>query len=143
MHRIIYLSTATEYLEKEQIESILKKSCAYNLEHTITGILLYIDGDFIQVLEGTKTAISILFEQIKKDKRHKGIICVINETTKNRQFSDWSMGYHTDSYQNLKNLSGFETISKNELFSYKDLAASIFLNTFIKSHRYEIVNFKS
>lgn len=139
MYRIIYLSTATQYLEKKEIDSILKKSYAYNLEHNITGILLYIDGDFIQVLEGAKSDITNLFEKIKKDKRHKGIICVINEPVKQRQLSDWSMGYYTDSYQNLKNLIGFDTITKKELFSYKDLAVTIFVNTFIKSHRYDII----
>mgnify|MGYP003643092662 CR=1 FL=1 len=141
MHRIIYLSTAIGYLEKQEIESILKKSCVYNLEKNITGILLYIDRDFIQVLEGDKNDISTLFKKIKKDKRHKGIICVINETITQRQFSDWSMGYYTDSYQNLKNLSSFYDSNKKELFGYKDQAVAIFLNTFMKSHRFDIKQF--
>jgi hypothetical protein len=141
MHRIIYLSTATHYLEKEDIDFLLKQSCEYNLKNSITGILLYIDGDFIQVLEGDKTTICFLFEKIKSDKRHKGIICVINETVQQRQFSDWSMGYYATNYQNLSKIKGFENINKEELFNYKDHTVSIFLNTFMKSHRNDMIQF--
>jgi hypothetical protein len=141
MHRIIYLSTATHYLEKEEIDSLLKQSCGYNLENNITGILLYVDGDFIQVLEGNKSIICSLFEKIKKDKRHKGVICVINGTIQQRQFSDWSMGYYATNYQNLSKIKGFENINKEELFNYKDHTVSIFLNTFMKSHRDFIIRF--
>jgi hypothetical protein len=139
MHRIIYLSTASYFLEKEDIDFLLKQSCGYNFENKITGVLLYIDGDFIQVLEGKKVIICSLFEKIKKDKRHKGVICVINNGILKRQFSDWSMGYYSDTYRNLKKLKGFENINKEELSHFKDHTASVFINTFIKSHRDAII----
>jgi hypothetical protein len=141
MHRIIYLSTASHFLEKEEIDSLLKQSCEFNLENDITGILLYVDGDFIQVLEGNKSIICSLFEKIQNDKRHKGVICVINRAIQQRQFSDWSMGYYATNYQNLSEIPGFENINKEELFNYKDHTVSIFLNTFMKSHRDFIIRF--
>jgi hypothetical protein len=141
MHRIIYLSTATHYLEEEEISTLLKQSRTFNSQNNITGLLLYIDGDFIQVLEGKKSQICFLFEKIKQDKRHKGIICVINDTITKRQFSNWSMGYHLSNYKDLKKLHGFDNISKEEFFNFKDHTAKIFLETFIKSHRDEINSF--
>jgi hypothetical protein len=141
MHRIIYLSSATHILEKEEINFLLKQSYSYNLENNITGILLYIDGDFIQVLEGSETTICSLFEKIKKDKRHKGLICVNNNSILQRQFRDWVMGYYSGSYQNLRKLHGFENFNKEELFNYKDHMVTVFLNTFMKSHRNDMIQF--
>ena len=141
MHRIIYLSTANTNLNKDEINNLLNKSNQYNVKHKITGILLYIDFDFIQVLEGSKEDVHFLFEKIKRDNRHRGIICVIDESIKKRQFSAWSMGFYSDSYQNLKDLKGFENINRALLRENKDEAVAIFLNTFLQSHRKDIIQF--
>lgn len=141
MHRIIYLSTANTDLNKDEINNLLNKSNQYNVKHKITGILLYIDFDFIQVLEGSKEDVHFLFEKIKRDYRHRGIICVIDESIKKRQFSAWSMGFYSDSYQNLKDLKGFENINRALLRENKDEAVAIFLNTFLQSHRKDIIQF--
>ena len=141
MHRIIYLSTANTDLNKDEINNLLNKSNQYNVKHKITGILLYIDFDFIQVLEGSKEDVHFLFEKIKRDNRHRGIICVIDESIKKRQFSAWSMGFYSDSYQNLKDLKGFENINRALLRENKDEAVAIFLNTFLQSHRKDIIQF--
>ncbi len=71
MLRIIYLSSSVEYLNSEEIESLLSQSREKNIENDITGLLLYADGDFLQVIEGPKVAMLDLFESIKKDSRHK------------------------------------------------------------------------
>lgn len=141
MHRIIYLSTANTDLNKDEINNLLNKSNQYNVKHNITGILLYIDFDFIQVLEGSKEDVHFLFEKIKRDYRHRGIISVIDESIKKRQFSAWSMGFYSDSYQNLKDLKGFENINRALLRENKDEAVAIFLNTFLQSHRKDIIQF--
>lgn len=141
MHRIIYLSTTNTDLNKDEINNLLYKSNQYNVKHKITGILLYIDFDFIQVLEGSKEDVHFLFEKIKRDNRHRGIICVIDESIKKRQFSAWSMGFYSDSYQNLKDLKGFENINRALLRENKDEAVAIFLNTFLQSHRKDIIQF--
>lgn len=141
MHRIIYLSTTNTDLNKDEINNLLNKSNQYNVKHKITGILLYIDFDFIQVLEGSKEDVHFLFEKIKRDNRHRGIICVIDESIKKRQFSAWSMGFYSDSYQNLKDLKGFENINRALLRENKDEAVAIFLNTFLQSHRKDIIQF--
>jgi hypothetical protein len=97
--------------------------------------LLYIEGDFLQVIEGEEDVIISLFEKIKIDSRHKGIICVFNEKVKERQFSDWSMGFHITNYEKLIKDTGFDTLSKTQLENIEDKTASILLNTFIKSNK--------
>jgi hypothetical protein len=135
MYRIIYMSSSVKLLEENEIDSLLKHSRRSNINYDITGVLLYIEGDFLQVIEGEEDVITNLFEKIKKDSRHKGIICLFSENVKEKQFSDWSMGFHITNYKKLIKDTGFDTLSRIELANIEDKTASILLNTFIKSHR--------
>lgn len=141
MHRIIYLSTAIKMMSEKELNLLLEQSRSFNLKNNITGVLLYMDGDFIQVLEGEKEVITSLFDNIKKDNRHKGIICVFDSTIKKKQFPDWSMGFEKIKYDELRKTKGFESIDKEYLTNSKDKTALIFLVTFIKSHIEKIMLF--
>lgn len=142
MYRIIYLSSAVTKLSDEEISSLLIQSRKHNTEYNITGVLVYIEGDFIQVLEGKKETILFLFEKIKNDSRHKGIICVFNDSIKERQFKDWSMGFCSLEYQNLRSIVECSSFYRREdLFNNTDKVASIFLDTFTKSHKNKIIYF--
>lgn len=121
-----------------ELDSLLVQSRFFNLKKDITGILLYMDGDFIQVLEGEKEVVNALFETIQKDKRHKGIICVFNDIIEKKQFPDWSMGFSKIKFDELKKTKEFEFINKDNLTNTKDKTALIFLQTFIKSHYNQI-----
>ena len=76
MYRIIYLSSAIDSVDETELENLLVKSRENNKLNEISGILLHIDGDFIQVLEGHKEIVTNLYNKIATDKRHKGIITV-------------------------------------------------------------------
>jgi hypothetical protein len=124
-----------------ELDSLLQKSREYNLKNNITGILLYMDGDFIQVLEGEKETLITLYDKILKDSRHKGIITVFNDFIKEKQFPDWTMGFSSIRYEELKKIKGLETINKDYLTKNKDKTALIFLQTFIKTHLNRIACF--
>ena len=135
MYELIYMSSAINKLSEEEINLLLVQARHYNIENRITGVLLYIDGDFLQVLEGIKKDIEQLFEKIKSDNRHKGIIVVYEGKKTQRQFPNWSMGFHSTSYEMLRNLSGFEDLNKRDLLNIEDKTAVSFLETFITSHK--------
>ena len=138
MYEIIYMSSATKLLSEEEVNYLLVQARHFNYVNYITGVLLYIEGDFLQVIEGHKETINALFEKIKKDKRHKGIIVVYEGEKEKRQFSDWSMGFHSSTYEKLRKVVGFEDISKSQLLNVEDKIAHSFLDTFIKSHKNKI-----
>ena len=135
MYRIIYLSAADESVSENELESLLKKSKTYNNANDITGILLHIDGDFIQVLEGDETIVSNLYDKIKIDKRHKGIIMVSRGIVDDRQFADWSMGYKATNYTEINKIDGLKEFNRSLLFSQDDKIALTFLSVFLNSHR--------
>lgn len=63
-----------------------------NRNQEITGILLYNEGTFVQVLEGPSEAVDGLLQTIERDPRHKGILELLRGELTERQFGDWSMG---------------------------------------------------
>jgi hypothetical protein len=56
-------------------------------------MLLYKDGNFMQVLEGEEAVIRALHAKIDADPRHEGVLTVMQGYQESRQFQDWSMGF--------------------------------------------------
>lgn len=139
MYRIIYLSSAVSPLSVEAINLLLKQSREFNIKNNISGVLFYIDSDFFQVIEGSKEVLITLFEKIKKDVRHKGILCVFSDNVEDNLFPDWSMGFCHSDYKKLREIAGLETINKKELFAITDQTALAFMTAFINSHRDKII----
>lgn len=54
MHQLIYLSSAAVKFTEDELKGLLIKARKKNLARELTGMLLYIEGNFIQVLEGDK-----------------------------------------------------------------------------------------
>lgn len=107
MFFIIYASSATKSFSRPELLELLTKARATNTELGITGILLYKDGNFIQVLEGEEAAVRALYTKIEKDARHAGIIVLLQGNEAERQFPDWSMGFRDLSDPDVLGLPGF------------------------------------
>ncbi len=93
MHRLIYTSTATRLLPKDELHKLMNSARRYNADARITGLLLYHDGCFLQVLEGEKDAVEACYKRICKDGRHTDYIQLANEATTHRLFSAWWMAF--------------------------------------------------
>lgn len=75
--------------------AILKTSRVYNAEHGVTGLLLYSQGKYYQVLEGEEAEVRSLFiDRISKDKRHHSITLLEEQKLEARNFPEWSMGFY-------------------------------------------------
>ena len=92
LYQIIYLSKLLEHDER-LIKNIIDRALWYNPRNDITGMMLYADGDILQVLEGPQKDVTALFEKIKRDPRHQDIFIVLDEILAARHFPEWSMGY--------------------------------------------------
>lgn len=138
MYRIIYLSSGIKIFSDEEINEILKTSRTNNLENNITGLLLYSDGNFIQILEGKKEDIEKTYGKISMDARHKNIILVSKGKIKERSFSDWEMGYSIIDPNFLKThpeINPFQLKHSANL----DVVTSTFITTFLNSFRNKIL----
>ncbi|SHJ05626.1 BLUF domain-containing protein [Algibacter luteus] len=90
---ICYISDSNESESLENIKRIYAKAKQNNLKRNITGILIYQNGNFLQVLEGDEEHVDTTYEKIKFDSRHKNIIKVINNKIEQRIFEDYNFGF--------------------------------------------------
>ena len=91
---LVYVSAATHPLDKADLLQMLREARERNQQLGVTGLLLYKDGDFIQLLEGDKATVKALFQDsIRKDPRHRNIQVLIEDEAPKRLFADWSMGF--------------------------------------------------
>lgn len=79
--------------ESAELPSILGASVRNNKLRGITGMMLYADGNILQVLEGEKEVLLQTFRTIQADLRHHGILVLIEAEIAARQFASWSMGF--------------------------------------------------
>ena len=73
-----------------QIARIGAVASERNALQDITGMLLVQQDSFLQILEGEKSRVTELFEQIKLDPRHTNVR-LLKTSTENRAFEHWSM----------------------------------------------------
>lgn len=140
LHRLIYVSAARGEVTPEQLDSILAVARKNNERAGVTGLLLFHDGSFFQVLEGPKDAVVRIFSAIESDPRHSRIIILQASDTDIRAFPRWAMGYvkaHTlrpDQQEHLVDLS--HLVGREELASLStSRSVSIQVNAFLGSFR--------
>jgi hypothetical protein len=90
---IIYTSISTEPFDDDDLLALLDASRRNNADAGLTGMLLYRDGRFFQVIEGPEEALRARMETISADPRHTRVQVLFEETLGARRFPDWSMGF--------------------------------------------------
>jgi hypothetical protein len=93
MFSLTYVSSATQLFSDQDLVQLLQQCDEKNTRLGITGMLLYKDGNFIQVLEGSDENVKLVYRSILNDQRHHGVICLLEENIAERQFPGWSMGF--------------------------------------------------
>lgn len=90
--RLLYASHSTKPVTAEVIESILEQSRKHNPQLGVTGILCQSGDTYMQVLEGGRTAVNLLYNDIVRDERHKNVVLLHYEEVAQRKFPGWTMG---------------------------------------------------
>lgn len=90
--RLLYASHSAKPVTPDVIESILEQSRKHNPRLGITGILCQSGNTFLQVLEGGRTAVNLLYNDIVRDARHKNVVVLHYEEVEQRKFAGWTMG---------------------------------------------------
>lgn len=90
---VIYHSAARGEVHDADLARLLADAREHNARLGVTGILLYSEGTFFQVLEGEADVLDGLMRVIAKDPRHTDIVTIVREPIAWRSFADWTMGY--------------------------------------------------
>jgi hypothetical protein len=107
LHHLVYQSSATTGLNETDLTALLAQSRAWNHGHGLTGLLLYSNGDIMQVLEGTQEEVSYIFGRISQDARHGRVVKLSDGPIAARHFSEWSMGFKALEPEEFTNLQGY------------------------------------
>ena len=104
----IYASKASEDFVESELAKLMQQSHNNNLRGELTGMLLYCEGSFFQVLEGRESAVKSIYEVIEQDDRHCEMVKIIEEDIEERAFGDWSMGLMTATKKEIEDgVEGF------------------------------------
>ncbi|MGO1500466.1 MAG: BLUF domain-containing protein [Marinobacter sp.] len=109
MRRIAYVSTSikrTSSAVPEDLSRIIMHGRRSNGRNQITGILVYNEGCYFQVIEGETDAVASLIERIKNDTRHCDFTIFVDEPIDKRLFGASALKLSTassigDAFKNL------------------------------------------
>lgn len=95
-YAISYVSTANIDFHDQEIAEMMIKTSQFNFEEKITGILLYNERNFFQLIEGEKESIQNLYEKIEQDLRHNNIIKILEKPVFETAFDGYLTDFITD-----------------------------------------------
>ena len=107
LYSLVYVSSAVELFSNDDLVALLETSRRNNTRVGVTGMLLYKSGNFMQVLEGEEEKVREVHERIQADRRHRGLITLLEQRGDARQFGGWSMGFRNLADPSLRELPGF------------------------------------
>lgn len=110
--QLIYVSAAKHLMDEVELAELLERCRRANAIHNITGMLLYRDGDFMQVIEGPAHAINQLEQNLESDTSHHRMTVLVKEPINTREFPKWTMGYTTVTPSQIEGFTDFFNCKK-------------------------------
>ena len=92
MKAICYISNFAKDLNHSTITELIDNVNLNNTREHITGLLILRNKHFFQILEGDSLKVDNLFQKIRKDERHKGIIKLLDTEIEGKIFNDYNGG---------------------------------------------------
>jgi hypothetical protein len=116
--------------------NILSTARSENPKLGITGLLLFDNGKFLQVLEGEKFHLDALMENIARDKRHNNIQILVDAPIDHRELEGWNMEAFDITNTKEKDWDLLKNFRDAYLASFKVSANQLvsWIRHFIKDH---------
>lgn len=92
LSQLVYVSNRKPNCTAEEIDKILASCKKNNPPLNITGVLLFSETKFIQLVEGDAKVIMALYDKIKKDNRHSLPVMISYNPIPEKSFPSWHMG---------------------------------------------------
>lgn len=88
----VYCSRAAEGVDEAEVGRIVEAAQQRNLVLGITGVLVFGNGVFFQLIEGPPAQIQKLVAKLHDDPRHSDVVVLDrSEETRERLYPDWEM----------------------------------------------------
>lgn len=131
---LVYTSVATRPMTESDLLNILQVSRRNNTADEITGLLLYHNGNFMQVLEGHRINVEYTYQRIARDPRHRYVATVLKQPISERTFGAWRMSFVNLNNPTVADNPGYsryllDTLSESGFYRTNSVALS-FMETF-------------
>lgn len=95
MERLLYVSKSKIKMGDVHavVSDIVAKAEEWNVDHNLTGALIFTGTHFAQVLEGSQKDIDEVMVKINNDARHESVSVIDRSPITERQFPHWAMAY--------------------------------------------------
>jgi hypothetical protein len=111
---VIYVSSAAPDITEHDTVKFLNEARKANRKNDVSGMMLYVGGCFLQLLEGEVTKVDIVCRTIFHDKRE--MRPVLREPIAEREFPEWTMGFEAVAPHEAARLLGepllFDSVSR-------------------------------
>ncbi|UEG52133.1 BLUF domain-containing protein [Mucilaginibacter daejeonensis] len=103
LYYLIYTSSPAKPMDDDSLLELLTTSREANSRFGITGMLIYLPDNFIQLIEGPKDHIIQLYHNIQRDKKHYRVTSLQEGPITERFFPDWAMAFENKQASDLGN----------------------------------------
>ena len=111
---VIYVSSAAPDISEHDTVKFLNEARKANRKNDVSGMMLYIGGCFLQLLEGEAARVDSACSAIFHDKREMRM--VLREPIAEREFPEWTMGFEAVAPHEAARLLGepllFDSVSR-------------------------------
>lgn len=93
LYMLVYSSRAVEQADRVKLVDICAAAVKKNKRLGVTGVLLCVGNQFVQVLEGNQAIVKKLYDEIRRDARHTQCRVLYEGAISARAFPDWGMNF--------------------------------------------------
>ena len=130
MYELFITTVASRQFSSSDIKEIVKQLSVRNSQYGLTGILIYNNGEFYQILEGEEETIQKMRDEIIHDSLHGSVHVIWEGQIQDRGYTNWGLspsmmgefGLETIYAEKGSNVSTsqrlLETLAKTSGFKY-------------------------
>lgn len=118
----VYASAEAVPFSPAELDELLLRARSRNEAGEITGLLLYHEGSFLQILEGEEHQVKATIGRIEQDKRHQDVRLIFRGQIEERNFGEWRMGFCRP--VNAEDIPGFVDLFRSMSTNDLDLEAN-------------------
>ena len=138
LEQLIYVGSASHLFSDQELLTLLKESRRKHEKLNVSGLLVYSEGTFIQVLEGPEEILSELYKSIQHDQRYHRCFVLLRQKIVERVFEGWSMGFRNPTNCDAENVAGYLDFFGDCPVPERGAPAYRLLNSFRRQHDREL-----
>jgi hypothetical protein len=108
MLQLIYSSSFAVPLSGHELGRLVQDWREHNAQCGLTGLLVYHDHAFLQVLEGPDAAVEATYQQLSQDPRHRWLQTLSKASISQPVFGEWSLGFVHLHKEHMRELAGLQ-----------------------------------